>query len=103
MRFFKKGEKEDPGNYRSISLTLASGKVMEQITLSVMYMRTTRKLHLTSAGSWKAVLLDKPDLLWLVSYLVDEEMAVDMIYLDAVKTSTLSLTAVSWRSWQLMT
>ncbi|KAK4821107.1 hypothetical protein QYF61_013445 [Mycteria americana] len=61
---YKKGWKEDPGNYRPVSLTSVPGKLMEQIILSAI--------------TWHVE--DNK-----VTRLVDEGKAVDVVYLDFSK------------------
>ncbi|PKU40244.1 rna-directed dna polymerase from mobile element jockey-like [Limosa lapponica baueri] len=63
---FKKGKKEDPGNYKPVSLTSEPGKIMEQILLE------SRLRHMEN----------KKD---TATYLVDKGKATDVIYLDLCK------------------
>jgi len=46
---FKKGKKEDPGNYRPISLTSIPGKMMEQLILDVTIKQVEEKKVLRSS------------------------------------------------------
>jgi len=46
---FKKGKKEDPGNYRPVSLTSIPGKVMEQLILEVINKQVEEKKVIRSS------------------------------------------------------
>ncbi|KAK4826994.1 hypothetical protein QYF61_013094 [Mycteria americana] len=69
---YKKVRKEEPGNYRPVSLTLVLGKIMEEVILSAIMRRVQ----------------DNQD---KVTCLVDEEEAVDVVYLDFSKVFDMHL------------
>jgi len=46
---FKQGKKEDPGNYRPVSLTSILGKVMEQLILEVIIKQVEEKKVIRSS------------------------------------------------------
>ncbi|GAB0208442.1 mitochondrial enolase superfamily member 1 [Grus japonensis] len=86
---FKKGKKEDPGNYRPVSLTSIPGKMMEQLTLGVIYKYVEEK-KVTGSGQ-HGFTKGKSCLTNLIAFydgmtgLVDEGRAVDVVYLDLSK------------------
>ena len=87
---YKKGWKEDLGNYRLFSLTSVPGKIMEQIILSAImqHVQDNQVIRPCQHGFMK----DRSCLTLLISscdkvtHLVDEGKAVDVVYLDFSKT-----------------
>ena len=82
----KKGKKEDPENYRPVSLTSIPGKVMEQLILGVINEHVEEKVVVGSGqhGFTKG----KSCLTNLIAFCdgmtgwVDEGRAVAVVYLD---------------------
>jgi len=95
---FKKGEKEDPGNYRPVSLSSIPGRVMEQLILEVIIKQAEEKKVIRS--SQHGFTTRKSCLTNLIAFYdgmtgwVDEGRAVDVVYLDFSKAfDTVSITS----------
>ncbi|KAK4806794.1 hypothetical protein QYF61_005590 [Mycteria americana] len=89
MPIYKKGQKEDPGNYRPVSLTLVPGKIMERFILSVLnrHVQANQGIRPSQHGFMKgrSCLTNLISFYDKVTHLVDEEKAVDVVYLDFTK------------------
>ncbi|KAK4820887.1 hypothetical protein QYF61_007934 [Mycteria americana] len=82
---YKKGQKEDPGNYRAVSLTLVLGKIMEQFILSALNRHVQANQGVRPSQHGFACLTNLISFYDQVTHLVDEGKAVDVIYLDFSK------------------
>jgi len=86
---FKKGKKEDSGNYRPVSLTSIPGKMMEQLILEVIIKQVEEKKVIRS--SQHGFTKRKSCLTNLIAFYegrtgwVDEGRAMDVVYLDFSK------------------
>ncbi|PKU34531.1 rna-directed dna polymerase from mobile element jockey-like [Limosa lapponica baueri] len=92
MLIHKKSQKEDLGNYRPVSLTLVPGKVMEHIILSAVMrrMKGTKVIRSSLHGFMKGSLEKGVTQHYTTFYdgmtgWIDEERAVDVVYLDFSK------------------
>ncbi|KAK4816576.1 hypothetical protein QYF61_017966 [Mycteria americana] len=86
---FKKGRKEDSGNYRPVSLTSMPGKLMEQIILSAItqHVENNQGIKPSQHGFRKgrSCLTNLISFYDKMTHLVDEGKAVDVVYLDFSK------------------
>ena len=89
MPIYKKGQKEDLGNYRPVSMTSVPGKVIEQINWSAITWHVqdhqvvnTNQHKFMKGRSCFTNLISSYD---KVTCLVDERKAVAVVYLDFSK------------------
>ncbi|KAJ7408112.1 RNA-directed DNA polymerase from mobile element jockey-like protein [Willisornis vidua] len=89
MPIYRKSFKEDPGNYRPVSLTLVSGKVMEQIILNAItqHLQDGQGIRLTQHRfrRCRSCLTNLICFYGQVTHLMDEGKVVDVVYLDFSK------------------
>jgi len=86
---YKKGQKEDPGNYRPVRLTSVPCNIVEQFILSALngHVKDNQGIRPSQHGLMKgrSCLINLISFYDQVTRLVDEGKAVDIVYLDVSK------------------
>ncbi|GAB0203757.1 mitochondrial enolase superfamily member 1 [Grus japonensis] len=86
---FKKGMREDPGNYRHVNITSVPGKIMEQIILCTIerHLKNNAIIRHSQHGftKGKSCLTNLISFYDKVTCLVDEGKVVDAVFLDFSK------------------
>ncbi|KAK4830111.1 LOW QUALITY PROTEIN: hypothetical protein QYF61_008538 [Mycteria americana] len=89
MLIYKKGQEEDLGNYRPVSLTSVPGKIMERFILSALNRRVQANQGIKPSQhgfrKGRSCLTNLISFYDQMTRLVDEGKAVDVIYLDFSK------------------
>ncbi|PKU44320.1 rna-directed dna polymerase from mobile element jockey-like [Limosa lapponica baueri] len=89
MPIYKKGRKEDPGNYRAVSLTSVPGKIMDRIILSELsrQVQDSQGIRASQHGfmEGRSCLTNLISFYDHVTCLLDAGKAVDIVYLDFSK------------------
>ncbi|KAF4804015.1 RNA-directed DNA polymerase from mobile element jockey-like protein [Turdus rufiventris] len=101
---YKKGGKEDPGNYRPVSLTSVPGKVMEQFIVSAItqHLQDGQGIRPSQHGfrRGRSCLTNLVSFYDQVTRLVDAGKAVDVVCLDFSKAFDTVSHSIPWKSLQ---
>ena len=101
---YNKGQKEDPGNYRPVSLTSVLGKILERLTLSALtgHVKDNQGIRPSQHEFMKGrtCLISLSSCYDQMSCLVDDRNVVDVVYLDFRKAFDTVPHSILWGSFK---